>query len=188
MSLKNKFFSVVTSAAAVAAFAVFASAQETPAPTKDNVEKQETRVRKEMKRGEHAKGMRDKHRGGFPGLRGIELTDAQKEQLRAIHEANRPNEATRQEMSAIMKAKRDGTITAEQQERLKAVRDEARQKGEKIHQQILGILTTEQRQQIETRKLEMRQKMQERRELQRQHRQQPTETAKPAEKTKPTDN
>ncbi len=188
MSLKNKFFSVVTSAAAVAAFAVFASAQETPPPTKENVEKQETRVRKEMKRGEHVKGMRDKHRGGFPGLRGVELTDAQKEQMRAIHEANRPDESTRQEMSAIMKAKRDGTITAEQQERLKAARAEARQKGEKIHQQILGILTAEQRQQIETRKVEMRQKMEERRELMRQRHKQPAEPAKPAEKTRPTDN
>ena len=39
MSLKNKFFSVITAAFAVAAFGTFASAQD--APAKENVEKQE---------------------------------------------------------------------------------------------------------------------------------------------------
>jgi Spy/CpxP family protein refolding chaperone len=115
--------------------------------------------------GEHRKGMRgDKRRGGrMMGLRGIELTDAQKEQIRVIHEANRPDESTKQELRTIAQAKRDGTITADQKERMKSLRADARQKGEAVRLQIEAILTPEQRQQIEARKLEMQKKMQERR-------------------------
>ena len=184
MSLKTKLFSAITASFAVAAFATFASAQETPAATeKADAQKLEKMERKGPRgHGEFGREMRgDKHRGGMPGLRGIELTDAQKDQLRAIHEANRPDENTRQEMMTLMKAKRDGTLTAEQQEKFKAFRDQAREKGEKIHQQVLAILTPEQRQQIETRKQEMRKRMEGRRELQKQQRAQPTEKAKPTD-------
>ncbi len=181
MSLKNKFFSVVASAAAVTAFAAFAAAQEIPAPSKENVEIQEKRMHKE--RGDHGKGMRGgKHggmRGGMRGLMGIELTDAQKEQMRKVHEANKPDDATRQEMKTLMQAKRDGTITADQQERAKTLKSQARERHEAVRLQIEGILTAEQRQQLETRRQEMRQKMQERRQMRQ---------AKPATPEKTNDN
>ncbi|MEO7674704.1 MAG: hypothetical protein ABIU09_11590, partial [Pyrinomonadaceae bacterium] len=70
-----------------------------------------------------------------------------------------------QELKTLKQAKRDGTITAEQQERAKALRSHAREKGEAVRLQIEGILTPQQRQQLETRKQEMRQKMQERRQM-----------------------
>lgn len=168
MSFKNKFFSVITLSAAVVAFSTFAAAQDTPTKSTDSIQKQEKRERKGWgKRGEHGKGMRGgKHHGMMRGLRGLDLTDAQKEQLRVIHENNKPNEAVMQEMQAIRQAKRDGgTITPEQKERLRALRLQSREKGALIHQQVLAILTPEQRQQLETRKEEMRKKREERRQL-----------------------
>lgn len=180
MSFKSRFFSLITLSVATAAFATFASAQETTTTTPDNIQKQEKRERKAF--GKYGKGMHGGKRGGMMmrGLRGIDLTDAQKEQLRVIHENNKPNETVMQEMQAIRQAKRDGgTITPEQKERLKVLRMQAREKGEAVHQQVLAILTPEQRQQMETRKEEMRKKMEERRELRKQNK---------STTEKPTDN
>lgn len=176
MSLKTKLFSAITASFALAAFAAFASAQETTTTQKEDAQKAEKMERKGFGRhGEFGRGMREGRHRGMHRLFSIELTDAQKEQMRAIHEANRPDEATRQELRTLMQAKRDGTITAEQQEKFKALRLQAREKGEKIHQQMLAILTPEQRQQIETRKQEMRKRMEE-------HRQQRQQPAKSTDK------
>ena len=164
MSLRTKLFSAITASFAVAAFTTFASAQETPPATeKTDIQKVEKMEQKGF--GRHGKGMRGGKHGGMRGLMGIELTDAQKEQMRKVHEANKPDDATRQELKTLMQAKRDGTITAEQQERAKTLKSQAREKHEAVRLQIEGILTAEQRQQLETRKQEMRQKMQERRQM-----------------------
>ncbi|MBA2333672.1 MAG: Spy/CpxP family protein refolding chaperone [Acidobacteriota bacterium] len=180
MSLKNKFFSVITLSVAVVAYSTFASAQDsTTTNSSDSVERQEKRERKGLgKRGEHGKGMRGGRHGGIMrGVRGLDLTDAQKEQLRVIHENNKPNEAVRQELQAIRQAKRDGgTITAEQKDRLKALRLQSREKAAQIHQQVLAILTSEQRQQLETRKEQMRKKREERRQLRRDNKQNTNKT------------
>ena len=179
MSFKTKFFSIITLSVAIVAFSTFASAQETTTASPDTIQKHEKRERQAYdKRGEH--GMRGgKHGGMMRGLHGLDLTDVQKEQFRALHQANRPNDAIREEARTLVQAKRDGTITAEQTERLKALKMQAREKGQAIHQQVLAILTPEQRQQMETRKEEMRKKMEERRQLRQQN--------KPATE-KPTDN
>jgi Spy/CpxP family protein refolding chaperone len=99
MSLKSKISSTFTLAFAVVAFATFASAQEAAKTGEDNSQK--------FARGEHHRGMHGEKggrhggmRGGMYGLRGIELTDAQKEQIRQIHEANKPTEAQMAEMKA----------------------------------------------------------------------------------------
>jgi len=172
MSFKSKFLSAITASFAVAAFSTFAAAQETPrAAEKTDGQKAEKMERKGFaKHGE--RGMR--MGGGMHGLRGIELSDVQKEQLRKIHEANRPNDAARQELRTLAQAKRDGTITADQQERMRTLRSEARAKGQAVRLQIEAILTPEQRQQIETRKVEMEKKRQERREQRRQKTTTPT--------------
>ncbi len=176
MSLKTRFLSIAAVAMATAVFSSFVPAQETT-PAQEGVQKQERRERGAFgKRGDHNKGQRGARHGAMSGLRGIDLTDAQKEQLRAIHQSNRPDDAVRQEIKTIAQAKRDGTITPEQQERLKALKLQAREKGQAIHQQVLAILTPEQRQQIEVRKEEMRKKIQERRELRQQNK---TTTDKP---------
>ena len=178
MSLKNRFFTGITLAAAVGAFATFASAQEATAP-QEGVSKQERRERGDFKGG-FGKGMRGGNHGGMRGLRGIELTDTQKEQLRAIHDANRPDDATRQEIRTLMLARREGTLTADQQERLQTLKQQGREKAEAVQQQVLAILTPEQLQQLEQKKQEMKQRREQRRQMREQNKTQSTE--------KPTDN
>lgn len=185
MSLKNKFLSVTALTVAVGAFSVMASAQDSSAAaSQDNTQKVEKRERGFGKRGGFGKGMQGgkfgKRGGMMHGLRGIELTDTQKEQFRAIREANRPDEATRTEMRSLMEAKRAGTLTAEQQERLQAFKQQNREKAQAVHQQIMAILTPEQLQQLEQKKAEMKQRWEERRQMRRQNAPQSTE--------KPTDN
>jgi Spy/CpxP family protein refolding chaperone len=163
MSLKRKFFSLITLAVGVVGLSTFVSAQETTktAP-KDGTQTQERQLHKGF--GDHGGGFRGEHGGGPMGmLRGITLTDAQKEQIHTILESNRPDKAAMEELHTLMQAKRDGTITAEQQDRLKTLRDQAREKGQSVHQQIVAILTPEQLAQVEKNKQEMKQRFEERR-------------------------
>lgn len=182
MSSKNKFFTGITLAVAVGAFATFASAQETTTTPQEGVTKQEKRERGFGKRGGFGKGMRGgKHGGGMMrGLRGIELTDAQKEQIRAIRQANRPADTNREEIRTLMEAKRAGTLTAEQQEQLRTFKQQRRAQAEVVQAQIMAILTPEQIQQIEQNKQEMKQRREQRRQMRQQNAPQSTE--------KPTDN
>jgi len=169
MSLKNKIFTTVTLAFAVGAFSTFASAQTTAAPQPEGVQKQEKREGRGFgRRGE--KGMRDggKHgdKFGMRGLRGINLTDAQKEQLRGIRETSRTaGKGNHEEFRSLKQAKRDGTLTVEQQEKLQTLKEQMKQKSEKMREQILAILTPEQRTQIEQQKEEMQKMRQERRQM-----------------------
>ena len=187
MSLKSKLSTVFTLAFSIVALATFVSAQETPKTQDDNA----TRAGKHERGFRHdgERGMRGGRHGGFRGmhgLRGIELTEAQKEQLRSIHEANKPDEATMAELKAIHESRKAGTeLTEAQKERLQAIREQMRAKHESMKAQVMGILTAEQRQQLETQKLER----EKRREEMRQHRQemrQQRDAAKPADK--PTSN
>jgi Spy/CpxP family protein refolding chaperone len=164
MSFKNKLFSALTMAFALFAFSTFVSAQDTKTDA-DKQQKREWRKRD----GFGGKGFRRGGRGGgfLRELRGIELTDAQKEQIRTIHEANRPDQATMEELKTLHIAKREGTLTADQQERMKTLRQQAKAKHDAVRQQVLAILTPEQLQQIETNKAEW-QKRREERKLQRQ--------------------
>lgn len=175
MSLKRKIISAVTSAFAIIAFTTFISAQETNTDTqKDTTQKREWRGKKDGKRD----GMRRGFRGGRGGgmLRGIELTDAQKEQVRTIMESKKEGfQATREEFRTLKQAKRDGSITAEQQTRLDALKTQMKADAKQTHEQIMAILTPEQRDQIEKRKAEMKQRREEFRQK-RQERQQNPQT------------
>lgn len=166
MSLKSKFFSAITLAFAFAAFASFASAQEVTPKTEssDNTQIEQNREWRKGKRdGFGGKGFR---RGGMMrGFRDLNLTDAQKEQIRQIREANRPDQTTMEEIKTLRQAKRDNTLTAEQTERLKTLKQQAREKGQAVHQQILAVLTDEQRQQLEQKKAEMKQRREERKQM-----------------------
>lgn len=168
MSLKNKFFSALTMAFAVFAFSTFVSAQETTKTDSDNMQKQEKREwRKDGKRDGMGKGFRRGGRGGrrggfMRGFRDLNLTDAQKQQIKTIMDANRPDQASMEEMKTLFEAKRNGTLSADQKERMKTLKQQSREKGAAIHQQILAILTPEQLQQLEAKKAEMKQRREER--------------------------
>ncbi len=179
MALRNKLFSTTTLAVALGAFGVFASAQTTETPAVDG-----TKVEKGDRKGGFGKhgGMRHggpgKRGGGMGMLRGIELTEAQKEQIKSIREANKPSEETMTLMNSIRETRKaGGTVTEEQKTQLKEIRQAQRAKMQVVHEQVLAVLTQEQKAQLEAKKAEMKQRMEERRQLRQQ---------KKAE-TKPTD-
>ncbi len=175
MSLKSKLFTGIVTVFAAGAFSVTSSAQTTGETPKDGVNKSEKREGRGYKRGGDGfgkgKGMRGGKGGGMRGLRGIDLTEEQKTAMKAIREANRPDDTTREEMKSIMQARRAGTITPEQTQRAEQLRAQRQEKAQSIKLQIDNILTPEQRQQIEANKAEMkerRQQMKEQRQLRRQ--------------------
>lgn len=174
MSL-NKFFSILTIAVGIVAFTTIGFAQDktTTTTTPDKVEKPmkgEGRGMGHRKGGREGFGGMHGRRGGgmMRMLHGANLTDAQKTQIHSIMQANKPDQTTMEEVRTLAMAKRGGTITAEQQERLSALKTQAREKAKSVHQQVLAVLTPEQKAQIETRKQEMKQRMQERKLLRQQ--------------------
>lgn len=100
-------------------------------------------------------------------FRGLNLTEAQRQQIRGILESNRPSEAVRQEMRSIAESRRNGTITEAQKTRAKELAEQGRTNMQAVRQQALAVLTAEQKQQLEDRRNKMkerREKMQQRRE------------------------
>ena len=180
MALRKKLFTGMVALVAAGVFASAGAAQTTEEKSVDSTKKHEGRGMR------HRDGFRKGEGRGFGygirGLRGIQLTDEQKTAIKAVHDANQPDAAVREEMRTIMQARRAGTITAEQTERAKQLHADARQKREMIELQIQNILTPEQRQQIETSKAEMKKRREERRQQRELRRtQQKTETTeKPA--------
>ena len=158
MSLKFKFISALTVGGAIALFSGASLAQDTnpTTPQGDKTEKHQ--------RGDH-RPMGPRH-GGFGGpgggfmmgglMKDVNLTDAQKAQIKQIREANKPDPAQFEQIRTLMKAKRDGTITADQQAQLKAFHEAQKTKMEAIHQQIEAVFTPEQKAQIEKNKADMK--------------------------------
>jgi len=170
MSLKTKLMSAAVSGLAIAAFSTFAAAQDSSSSstsTSTDAPRQE-RPDGFRRHGGHGKGMRDGRGGMMGGFRDLNLTDAQKQQIQSIMAANRPDQSSFGEMKTLMDAKRSGTLTAEQQDRLKAIRHEGRAKNQQVHEQVMAVLTEEQRTQLAQKQKER----QERREQFRQNRQQ----------------
>lgn len=160
MAIKSKTLSFFSTILGVAVLSTAAFAQETtPVPTK------EKKADKAFKHGKMGRKFGGRHakRGGF-GLRGIELTDAQKAQIKSIHEANKPDQATMTELKAIRDARKAGTeLTADQKARVQAFREQAHSKAKSVHEQILAILTPEQRAKLDARRTEMKERFKNRR-------------------------
>jgi len=167
MALRKKLFTTTTLAVALGAFGVFASAQttETPAADGTKLEKGDRKGGRGGKRGGMHHGGGHGMRGGMGMLRGIELTDAQKEQIQAIRQANKPSGENKALFDQIRETRKaGGTITEEQKAQMKAFRDSRKANMQAVHQQILGILTPEQVAQLEAKKAEMKQRREEHRE------------------------
>jgi Spy/CpxP family protein refolding chaperone len=168
MSLKRKILTGVTSGLALVALSSFAMAQDSSTTTPQQENQKERKVWKrgggDGTRGGFRRGG-GRHGGGLHGLRQLNLTDAQKEQIRTIMESRRgnreANQTQREELRQIIEAKRGGTITAEQEARLKAFKAERRENARQMHEQILAILTPEQKAQLEQLKQEIKQRRQE---------------------------
>ena len=104
MSLKAKLFSIITLAAGVVVFSTGAFAQDdktttTTTTTPDKVERRHKGDGEYGDRKEGRDGMRGHHGEGKMGDKGmmsaLNLTDAQKEQIRSIRMANKPDKIGR---------------------------------------------------------------------------------------------
>lgn len=164
MSLKQKFVSGLALAFAVGAFGTFAAAQDKTTAPDDSMRNQEKSER-HGERGGRGKGM---HGGGdrmmMHALEKLNLTDAQKSQVKTAFENHKTqNQPQMEEMRGLGMKKRDGIITADEETRFKELRTQMKASNEQLHNSILAILTAEQRTQLDQMKEEMRQKKMERR-------------------------
>jgi Spy/CpxP family protein refolding chaperone len=161
MSFKHKFISTVGLALAVGTFSTFVAAQDNSATTQTDSTKKERKFERRGNGMRLDKGMRGGKRGDrmlMGAFRNLNLTDAQKEQIKTIHETNRPTQAQHEEMRALAQKRRDGSITEQDQARLKEIRNQMRASAEQTHKAVLAVLTAEQRTQLEQIKSEKRER------------------------------
>lgn len=174
MSLKQKLISTAALVFAIAASATLAAAQDTTTRSSDsaNAPQKSERGRFGKHDGERKFGREGRgDRGGGERMmmhefNRLNLTDAQKSQIKSLMESSRAaNQGTYQEMRGLMMKKRDGSITADEQMRLKTLKEQTRASAEQTSDSITALLTAEQRAQLEQFKAERKQKMQERRQM-----------------------
>lgn len=108
-------------------------------------------------------------RGEFGGLRGLNLTEAQREQLRALNQTVFDSaKAQREELRSLYRQRQSNAqLTAEQQSRLEDLRRQLHQAREQMRQNLQTVLTPEQRQQLETQRQQLRQRFELRRQMRR---------------------
>lgn len=137
--------------------------EQTPA-TPDSSVRQERWERKERRRDRMARHKGMNMRGGMGRLfRGLNLTDAQREQLRAITQRRlESTRSQREELFRLREKRLMGTFTPEDEARAKTLHQEIHTSMEGIGAEAEGILTTEQKAQLEQFKLEHKARHEER--------------------------
>ena len=141
---------LVLGLAATMAAVSLAQSQQTPAPESGAAGAGRRHERMGRRRGQH-KMDGEGRGGGLRLLHQLNLSDAQREQIRSIREnyAKR-TEAQREELHQLSRTKRQGgELTPEQQARAQQLRTELRATAESIHNEMVGVLTPEQRTQLE---------------------------------------
>lgn len=163
MSLKNKIFTAITSASAIVVFGSFAAAQDKSASQPNPNAGQNGGSYNKMGKGNHAGHGEEKFL--MRGVEQLNLTDAQKQQTAAVFEKYRANvsPAERDEMRSLGEKKRDGSITPDEQNRLKTLKKVSKTSSEQMRADIMAILTPAQKQQLEQTEADMRKKAEERR-------------------------
>ena len=93
-----------------------------------------------------------RHGGGMPGMMDfsrLNLTDAQKQRIQAILDSQRQsaqtNQAQFEEMGRLMMLKRQGLLTTEQGTRLTALEAQMTSNRDRVRNDILAVLTPEQK-------------------------------------------
>lgn len=156
MSLRNRLIGAGISAALISALSVTALAQQPQVPPTDRGPRPERLGRRGDRDGERMRGREmGQHLGHI-----LDLTDAQKEQLRAAGEQNRnATRAQRDELRQLAEKRRQGSLTEAEEARAKALREEIRTSMRNGHANLLSILTPEQKAKLEA----LRKERQERR-------------------------
>ena len=153
----------------------FAQQPQTPTTTPDVTPKNERLERKERLR-ERLDGMGGHDKEGFGRrgranlMQGLNLSEAQREQIRAITQRRlESTKAQREELSRLREKRIAGTFSAEDEARAKALRQEIHAAMEGIRTETAGVLTAEQKARVEElqkeRKARLEERMKERQEL-----------------------
>ena len=101
-------------------------------------------------RGEERQGMHRFGRAPLAGLRELNLTDEQKQQVRAIMERNFDStKALREEMRTLGQKRFEGTLTSEEQARAKELHQQLAESMKNAMTEVQGILTPEQKAKLE---------------------------------------
>jgi Spy/CpxP family protein refolding chaperone len=97
-------------------------------------------------------------------LRGLNLTDAQRQQMRDIEQRyGQTLRADREELQRLKDTRQSGgKLTPEQKSRVRQLREELRANAEKMRADINNILTPEQREQLKQTRDEMKERRRER--------------------------
>ena len=163
MSLRNKLMGTAITAALVSVLGVNALAQEAQGPTPER-----NRPDGVGRRGEGRERLRGREMGKRRFLRKLDLTDAQKQQIRAAAKRNREATKTqREELRQLAEKRRGGTLSTAEETRIRALRDEIRSSMQNNHANLASILTPEQKIKLEQIKSERKER---RKELRGRHR------------------
>jgi periplasmic protein CpxP/Spy len=156
--MKVKAF--IISTVAVVAFSSFAYAQDAkPTDNQDSTKLEKSVGKRGQKHGRHGKN------ATMRGLKELNLSDAQKVQVKSLKERNKVQfQPQREEMKTLASKKRDGIITADEEIRLKELKGQMKANGQKSREEVMAILTPEQKSRFEQMKADRRGKMKERRE------------------------
>ncbi|MEO8433380.1 MAG: Spy/CpxP family protein refolding chaperone [Pyrinomonadaceae bacterium] len=170
MSLRNKLMGAAITTALVSVLGVNAVAQEPQGPSPDRNRPDRVGRRDGIEGRERLRG---REMGKRRLLRQLDLTDAQREQVRAAAERNREATKTqREELRQLAGKRREGTLTTAEEARVRALRDEIRSSMQSNHGNLLGILTPEQKARLEQIKNERKERHKEMRGRQRKGRSQ----------------
>jgi hypothetical protein len=156
--MKNIFTRLSLCLGLVALLSSAAAVAQTPEPQRGTDAEGRRRIEGRMRKEGRLGGRRGERRGvgrgpgmmGRRALRQVNLSDAQRGQLREIEARYGQSFKTqRQELRQLIELRQQGaTLTPEQQQRAQQLRNEVRGNAERMHAEILALLTTEQRDQL----------------------------------------
>ena len=96
-------------------------------------------------------------------MRELNLTEAQREQSRVIVQRRLQNtKSQREELFRLREKRIDGTFTAEDEARAKALHQEIRTSMDGIREEMAGVLTAEQKARLEELKAQRKERMEQR--------------------------
>lgn len=176
MSLRSKLMGTAMAAALVSVLGVNAFAQEPQGPRPERGNRPDRIGRKGRIEG-HEK-LRGRGMGKMRFRSELNLTDAQKEQLRAAAQRNfEATKAQREELRQLAEKRRQGAFTTAEEARARALREEIRSSMQGRHNDLLAVLTPEQKAKLEQVRSERRERRQEMRERHKKRRSQQTPPA-----------
>ena len=141
-----------------------------------NAQQKEAATQEKMRSSQEAprEGRRHKRMGrhrGFAGMRKLNLSEEQRQQQRAIVQRQLgTTKAQREELFRLREKRVAGTLTPEDEARAQSLRSEIRNSMQSMRTELEGVLTAEQRTQLEQLKTERKARRGEMREHRRERR------------------